>query len=605
MTFREKVKRFLEPVWHDPKVFFQSFLEGSTDWLYLIAILYFFEKIGWSLQDGNQELFAYYLILYSCISFLYFFLKTLMIHWWWVNIYASIDTFAAKKYLWAFIHWEPNIVERIGTGRFLQIYKTGTRNWMETFHNFLNNDFAFLLSSIYGIIRISSLNIIYGLGIIGILFFVVIVMYLLDKNYTIPYRKRRVETETEYGRILARVFMSKMEYLQTGEFENERKRISNVLEDIKVQNYAIDNSVWGMYIFVRALGFFFRMVVYIYVGKAIFDGTANFWIFSTYILIITLLETTLRNLYDTFRRLTRDGQHIIKLWETFDSILPIEGYSTWSPFTPENKNIEIEQVTYGYTESKVFENFSLTIEKGKKTALVWASGGGKTTLIKLIAGYLHPESGSISVLGNPLGSSALKTYYPHIGYLTQDPSVFDGTIRENLISALPSLQRGMPEGQGDFVPEKNPQSRKLDSSFSKELQENKLIEALCLAHCDFVFELEKGLDTEIGERGVRLSWGQKQRLAIAKIFLKDPEIILLDEPTSALDSFSEEKITEALNTLFQWRTVIIVAHRLQTVKKADDIIVIEWGSIVERGTHTTLVEQGGIYARMLELQSGF
>jgi ATP-binding cassette, subfamily B, putative efflux pump len=99
--------------------------------------------------------------------------------------------------------------------------------------------------------------------------------------------------------------------------------------------------------------------------------------------------------------------------------------------------------------------------------------------------------------------------------------------------------------------------------------------ALKLAHCDFVFDLEHGLDTEIGERGVRLSGGQKQRLAIAKIFLKDPEIILLDEPTSALDSFSEEAITEALDTLFKNRTVIIVAHRLQTVRKADDIIVIE------------------------------
>jgi ABC-type multidrug transport system fused ATPase/permease subunit len=124
--------------------------------------------------------------------------------------------------------------------------------------------------------------------------------------------------------------------------------------------------------------------------------------------------------------------------------------------------------------------------------------------MKLIAGYLHPESGSISVLGNPLDTTALKSYYPHIGYLTQDPSVFDATIRENLVSALPSLQRGMSEGQGDLVSEQNPQSLR-DSSFTKELTEQKLIKALKLAHCDFVFDLEHGLDTEIGERGVRLS----------------------------------------------------------------------------------------------------
>ena len=113
--------------------------------------------------------------------------------------------------------------------------------------------------------------------------------------------------------------------------------------------------------------------------------------------------------------------------------------------------------------------------------------------MKLIAGYLHPESGTISVLGNQLDETALRTYYPHIGYLTQDPGVFDATIRENLVSALPSLQRGVPEGRGDFaseVPEKNPQSLR-DSSFTKELTEQKLITALRLAHCDFVFDLEK------------------------------------------------------------------------------------------------------------------
>jgi ATP-binding cassette, subfamily B, bacterial AbcA/BmrA len=160
-------------------------------------------------------------------------------------------------------------------------------------------------------------------------------------------------------------------------------------------------------------------------------------------------------------------------------------------------------------------------------------------------------------MGNRLDETALKSYYPHIGYLTQDPGVFDATIRENLVSAVSIMLKD------------------LDNHSDKKNLEQKLTEALKLAQCDFVFEMEKGLDTEIGERGVRLSGGQKQRLAIAKIFLKNPEIILLDEPTSALDSFSEEKITEALNTLFEGRTVIIIAHRLQTVKKADDIIVIE------------------------------
>jgi ABC-type multidrug transport system fused ATPase/permease subunit len=187
--------------------------------------------------------------------------------------------------------------------------------------------------------------------------------------------------------------------------------------------------------------------------------------------------------------------------------------------------------------------------------------------MKLIAGYLHPESGSISVLGNRLDETALRTYYPHIGYLTQDPGVFDATIRENLVSAVSSVsvpvmstESPVPVVTTRHLAGKGKRAGFLGSAIAplemtetqnQEDLESKLIKALRLAHCDFVFELEHGLDTEIGERGVRLSGGQKQRLAIAKIFLKDPEIILLDEPTSALDSFSEEKITEALNILFE------------------------------------------------------
>jgi ABC-type multidrug transport system fused ATPase/permease subunit len=163
--------------------------------------------------------------------------------------------------------------------------------------------------------------------------------------------------------------------------------------------------------------------------------------------------------------------------------------------------------------------------------------------------------------GQEITEIRLDSYYPHIGYLTQEPSVFDGTIRENLL----------------YSARNNPSKKKID-------------EAIDLAECQFIYELEHGLDTEIGERGIRLSGGQKQRLAIAKIFLKDPEIILLDEPTAALDSYSEEKVAKAFEHLFVGRTVIVIAHRLQTVKSADDIIVLEKGKIIERGTHKELLK---------------
>lgn len=142
---------------------------------------------------------------------------------------------------------------------------------------------------------------------------------------------------------------------------------------------------------------------------------------------------------------------------------------------------------------------------------------------------------------------SLQSYFSHIGYLTQEPSVFDGTIRENLMYGI-----------GE----------------NRENREDRVREAIHLAHCDFVYDLSDGLDTHIGEKGVRLSGGQRQRLAIAKIFLKNPQIILLDEPTSALDSLSEKLVSDAFHKLFEGRTVIIIAHRLQTVKAADEIIVL-------------------------------
>ncbi len=208
--------------------------------------------------------------------------------------------------------------------------------------------------------------------------------------------------------------------------------------------------------------------------------------------------------------------------------------------------------------------------------MVGLSGSGKSTLVKLIAGYLHPIDGAILVDGQNLAQVKLRDYYAHIGYLTQDPSVFDGTILENLTYGARS-----------------------------EVSDEALKNAIEMAQCEFIYEFKDGLTTEIGEKGVRLSGGQRQRLAIAKIFIKNPEIIILDEPTSALDSFSEEKINIAFHNLFQNRTVIVIAHRLQTVKEADEILVLEHGEIVERGNHTELVNQNGIYAKMLELQSGF
>ena len=176
-------------------------------------------------------------------------------------------------------------------------------------------------------------------------------------------------------------------------------------------------------------------------------------------------------------------------------------------------------------------------------------------------------------------------------YLTQEPSVFDGSIRENLMYGM---NTGQTQGTAPT-----------DNGSGESCAHPDLDEIIKLAKCEFIYDLEKWLDTEIWEKWIRLSWWQRQRLAIAKIFLKNPEIIILDEPTSALDSFSEEQITKAMHNLFENRTVIIIAHRLQTVKNADTIFVLENWKVVEEWNHNQLVEKEWIYKQMLDLQSGF
>jgi len=248
----------------------------------------------------------------------------------------------------------------------------------------------------------------------------------------------------------------------------------------------------------------------------------------------------------------------------------------WLDFKYKTWNISIKDLSFTYDKSPVFQDFSLQIQWWTKTAFVGESWGGKTTLIKLLAGYIKPNQWEIEIDGQKLSKIKLTDYYKHIGYLTQDPSVFDGTIHENLVYAL-----------------------------DKEPDPQDLEKVIKLAKCEFIREFEKWLETEIGERWVRLSGWQKQRLAIAKIMLKNPNIILLDEPTSALDSFNEEQISIALHNLFKGKTVIVVAHRLQTVKQADRILLFDQWKILEDWTHHELVKLNGKYKKMLDLQSWF
>ncbi len=222
-------------------------------------------------------------------------------------------------------------------------------------------------------------------------------------------------------------------------------------------------------------------------------------------------------------------------------------------------------MNFSYTAEKpVLKNISLTIKKGQNVAFVGNSGGGKTTLVNLLPRFYNIQDGEISIDGQDIKSLNIDSLRDKIAIVFQDNFLFSGTIRENILL-----------GKNDATEEEMSQA----------------IENACLS--DFVESLENGLDTEIGERGVLLSGGQKQRIGIARAFIKDAPIVILDEATSALDNKSEAVVQQAINNLMQHRTVLIIAHRLSTVRHADKIFVINHGVIVEEGTHDELMAKQG------------
>ncbi len=238
-------------------------------------------------------------------------------------------------------------------------------------------------------------------------------------------------------------------------------------------------------------------------------------------------------------------------------------------------HVSFDNVSFAYDEGKeVIQNISFEAKPGSVTALVGSSGSGKTTIAGLVASFLVPDDGKITVDGKDLSKISLESYRSHLGVVLQDDFLFEGSIRQNILFPKPNAS------------------------------EEQLLDAANAAHVtEFTDRFEDGLDTLIGERGVKLSGGQKQRIAIARAILADPRILILDEATSNLDTESESYIQESLNRLMKGRTSFVIAHRLSTIRKADQILVIEKGNIVERGDHDTLLKKEGRYHDLYTYQA--
>ncbi|MGL5616454.1 MAG: ABC transporter ATP-binding protein [Sarcina sp.] len=401
--------------------------------------------------------------------------------------------------------------------------------------------------------------------------------------YTIRKRDRMskafTETREKTGEVNATLENSISGVRVTKSFANKDIEIEKFKDSNKIFKSARENAYKamaeyfsGMFLFMDVL----ELVVLIAAGYFTYIDAITIGDFAAYILYIKMFLQPIRKLIN-FNEMVQSGMsgfkrftEIVSEEEEKEAENPIE-------LKDVKGKIEINNISFKYEEDDseeenhqvIFEDFSLTIEAGKMIALVGPSGGGKSTLCNLIPRFYEFNSGDIKIDGKSIKEVSLSSLRKTIGIVQQEVFLFTGTIRENI-------------AYGNF-----------------DATEDEIIEAAknaCLH--EFITSLPEGYDTYVGERGVKLSGGQKQRVSIARVFLKNPPIVILDEATSALDNFTESEIQKSLENLSTNRTTLVVAHRLTTVKHADEIVVLSANGIEEKGTHEELLSNEGLYSQL-------
>jgi len=311
-------------------------------------------------------------------------------------------------------------------------------------------------------------------------------------------------------------------------------------------------------------------------GRSVLTGAMTLGDLFMYVFFIGLLAAPMVQIASIGTQVSEAFAGLDRIREIRDMATEDQADATKESMADVDGDVEFQDVSFEYVaDTPVLKHVSFHAPSGSTTALVGSSGSGKSTLIGLVMAFNHPKSGRVLVDGHDIATVRLRDYRSHIGVVMQDNFLFDGTIHDNIAFSKP----------GATVDEVRTAAR--------------------IANCDeFVDRFELKYDTVVGERGVKLSGGQRQRVAIARAVLADPRILILDEATSSLDSESEALIRDGLRSLRRGRTTFVIAHRLSTIESADQILVLEGGEIVERGTHRQLIALGGRYRQLYEKQYG-
>lgn len=357
-------------------------------------------------------------------------------------------------------------------------------------------------------------------------------------------------------------------------------------ESYEIEKFEVDNerfkhsksdfySAMGM--FLSGMDFFtniFNVAIIAIGGYLIMQGSFNYIGLITFTLYVAAFIQPIRLLTQFMEQFASGMAGFKRFRELLSEQPEITDAPGAMPLTHVRGEIEFKNVSFSYNnKTHVLKNINLKIQAGRTLALVGPSGAGKTTLCHLIPRFYEASGGSITIDGRDIKTVTLQSLRGNIGIVSQDVFLFAGTIRENI------------------------RYGRVDAT------EEEIVRAAKMAEIhDMIMEMESGYDTQVGDRGIRLSGGQKQRVSIARIFLKNPPILILDEATSALDSVTEAKIQQSFEELSRGRTTLVIAHRLSTVKNADEIIVVGDEGITERGAHEQLLAKGGQYAALYQSQ---
>lgn len=488
------------------------------------------------------------------------------------NVAGAIRAQAFKQLMQKDLRFFVN--QKIGamTGKYIDFF----RGYVIIQDLLIIRSLGFVLSLIVGLSLLASKSLL----VAGILLALLIVL-VIEVKWSIkkrePWREARKQYRTE---LFGKVADSLSNNLIVKSFGNEKTEITSMKETNENFRHAFIKDIS----FVAAEGsvrIFVLMVVqviaiftsaYLVNEGSIDIATAIFCI--TYLQLVGSQLFSIGELLNGYEQALLDASPMSEMLSSKNHIVDKTDALNLKDFTP---TITFHDASYRYDDAddSVLQNISLTITSGQKVGLVGPSGSGKTTLSHLLLRFSDVTAGSITIDGNDLRDITQQSLHHAVAYVPQEPSLFHRSLRDNIAYGNPTAS------------------------------DETIIAAAKKANAwEFIAQLPEGLDTIVGERGVKLSGGQRQRIAIARAVLKNAPILVLDEATSALDSESEKLIQIALEKLMKNRTSIVIAHRLSTIAKLDRIIVLDKGSIIEDGTHTELLAQKGLYATLWSHQSG-